>query len=494
MSEKLILEKIRSVRRRLNVQRAFQTLARFLYYGLLICMPLFVVDSFIATFDISPFILLWTVLGLSAIALIVSLLRPINLHEAARTIDLKASLKDRVVSGLEFIQCQTDEILTALQLKDTSDRLQSVTAKEVVRYSVPRETKFIALIMTVGLAFSYIEFFDSPEARATFDFSPQIAAETDHLLKQIKESEKAAEEIGLKDTLQEIKEKALELKRAGITPKKALAKLTEMTKMLSAKMNSAGIAKVDALMKELGEQFIANPNLGDFGYALKEGKYERAAERLFNLSNKLEQFNSEQRQNLADALQRGGSSVQRTEIESFGNELTKAAAALTQRDLKEAEKRLQDGGQSLLARALTKQRNRLLAQLLSQCQACKAGICKAHNGNSSNPSNNIGTGNNAGTGTDPNPFGVLTNLDSFRQLEQITGMQGAGESTVEITEVPIAGSPATSTDGRSTEDSYKEVYTKYHKLSEDALSQEQIPLGYRFYVKRYFESIKPNEK
>ena len=487
MPEKLILEKIRSVRLRLSVQRVFQTLARFLCYGLLICVPLFIVDSFIATFDISPFLLLWTALGLSAIALAVSLLRPINLHEAARTIDLKASLKDRAVSGLEFIQRQADEILTALQLKDTSDRLQSVTAKEVVRYSVPRETKFIALIMIVALAFSFIEFFDPPEAPATVDFSPQIAAETDHLLKQIKESEKTAEEVGLEDTLREIEEKAHELKRAGITPKEALAKLTEMTEMLSAKMDKAGVAKVDALMKALGEQFIANPNLSDFGYALKEGKYERAAERLFNLSNKLGQFNSEQRQNIADAFQRGGSSVQGTEIGAFGNQLTKASTALTQNNLKEAEKSLQDGCENLLACALAKEREGLLAKLSSQCQACKAGIGKACSGGGS-------LGNGIGAATDPNPYGVLTNLDSFRQLERITGVQGAGESTVETTEVLIDGNPETSTDGQSAEDSYKEVYTKYHKLSEDALSQEQIPLGYRFYVKRYFESIKPKEE
>lgn len=486
MPEKLILEKIRSVRRRLNVQRAFQTLAKFLCYGTLICVLLFVVDSFITTFDISPLILLWTVLGLSVIAVAVSLLRPINLHEAAQAIDRKAALKDRAVSGLEFIQRQTDEMLTGLQLRDTSNRLQSVTTKEVVRYSVPRETKFIALIMIVGLAFSFIEFFDPPEAPATVDFSPQIAAETDHLLKQIEESEKVAEEVGLEDTLQEIEEKALELKRAGITPKEALAKLTEMTEMLSAKMDKAGVAKVDALMKGLGEQFIANPNLGDFGYALKEGKYERAAERLFKLSNKLEQFDSEQRQNIADALQRGGSSVQGTEVEPFGNGLTKAAKALTQSDLEEAEKRLQEGCQNLLACALVKKRDRLLENLFAQCQASKAGIRKACEG--------AGPGGGIGTGTDPNPFGALTTLDSLRQLERITGVQGAGESTVETTEVPIAGEPTTSTDGQSAEDSYKEVYTKYHKLSEDALSQEQIPLGYRFYVKRYFESIKPSEE
>ena len=487
MPEKLILEKIRSVRRRLSVQRTFQTLAKVLCYGTLICVLLFVVDSFIATFNVSPLVLLWTVLGLSVIALAVSLLRPINLHEAARTIDRKAALKDRAVSGLEFIQRQTGEMLTALQLKDASDRLQLVAAKQVVRYSVPRETKFIVLIIAVGLAFSYIEFFDPPEAPATVDFSPQIAAETDPLLKQIKAAEKIAEEVGLEETLREIEEKALELKQAGITPKEALAKLTEMTEMLSAKMDKAGVAKIDALMKELGEQFIPNPNLSDFGYALKEGRYERAAERLFRLSNKLNDFNSEQRQNLADAFQRGGSSVQGTEIESFGNKLSKASTALSQNNLKEAGECLQDGSRDLLNYTLAQRRNALLAGLQAQCQSSKDGICRACNGGGSD------SGNRAGAGTDANPYGVLTNLDSFRQLEQITGVQGAGESTVETTVVPIDEDPETSTDGQST-DSYKEIYTKYHKLSEDALSQEQIPLGYRFYVKRYFESIKPNEK
>ena len=392
------------------------------------------------------------------------------------------------MSGLEFIQRQTGEVLTALQLKDASDRLQLVAAKQVVRYSVPRETKFIVLIIAVGLAFSYIEFFDPPEAPATVDFSPQIAAETDPLLKQIKEAEKIAEEVGLEDTLREIEEKALELKRAGITPKEALAKLTEMAEMLSAKMDRAGVAKIDALMKELGEQFIPNPNLSDFGFALKEGRYERAAERLYRLSDKLNDFNSEQRQNLADAFQRGGASVQGTEIESFGNKLSKASTALSQNNLKEAGECLQDGSRDLLNYTLAQRRNALLAGLQAQCQSSKDGICRACNGGGSD------SGNRAGAGTDANPFGVLTNLDSFRQLEQITGVQGAGESTVETTVVPIDENPETSTDGQGAEDSYKEVYTKYHKLSEDALSQEQIPLGYRFYVKRYFESIKPNEK
>ena len=87
MPEKLMLEEIRSVCRRLGVQRALQTLARFLCYGLLICAPLFVVNSCIATFNIFPSFCFGSLLGLSVSALMVSLLRLINLREAAQTID-----------------------------------------------------------------------------------------------------------------------------------------------------------------------------------------------------------------------------------------------------------------------------------------------------------------------------------------------------------------------------------------------------------------------
>ena len=481
MPDELILEKIRKVRRRLNVQRTFKMLARFLFYGMMLCVPLFVVDSFIASFDISPIVLLWVALGISAIGLIASLFRPINLQAAAQTIDDRASLKDRAGSGLEFIQRQTDEVLTALQLKDASDRLEKVPAKEVVSYSIPHETKYAALVIVMALAFSYIEFFTPAEAPATLDFSPQIAAEADHLLEKIEKVEEEAEQAGLEDVVKEIKERILELKQENITPKEALAKLSEIDAALQSQMNLDEVAKTDALLKSLGEQLAENPNLSDFGHALKSGQYEKSAERLFKLTQKLVEFNSEQRQNVSDALERGGSSLQGTQCDSMGADLAQAGRAVGKKNFDGAKQRLLAAAQKLSDCAGKKKCNSLLAKLKAQCQACKAGIAGAC------------SGNRPGTATDKNPLGALTELDGFRQLERITGVQGTGDSTIEeITQTLVAEDPAST--GTQTVESYEEAYTKYQKFSEDALAQEQIPLGYRFYVKRYFESIKPIEE
>lgn len=482
MPDELILEKIRKVRRRLNVQRTFKMLARFLFYGMMLCVPLFVVDSFIASFNISPILLLWAALSISAIGLIASLFRPIDLQAAARTIDVRASLKDRAVSGLEFMQHQTDDVLTGLQLKDTSDRMETVPDKEVVSYSIPRETKFAALVIIVALAFSYIEFFTPAEAPATLNLSPQIAAEADHLLKQIEKIEEEAAETGLEDILKETKEKVLELKQEDITPKEALAKLSEIGAALQSQMNLDEVAKTDALLRSLGEELAENPNLSDFGHALKSGQYEKSAERLFKLTQKLEAFNSEQRQNVSDALERGGSSLQGTQCDSMGADLTQAGRAFGKKNFDIAKQRLLAAAQKLSDCAGKKKCNSLLAMLKAQCQACKAGIAGACSG--------VQPGPGIGTGTDSNPLGTLTQLDGSRQLERITGVQGDGDSTIEeITQTLVAENPAST--GAQTVESYEEAYTKYQKFSEDALAQEQIPLGYRFYVKRYFESIKP---
>jgi len=38
---------------------------------------------------------------------------------------------------------------------------------------------------------------------------------------------------------------------------------------------------------------------------------------------------------------------------------------------------------------------------------------------------------------------------------------------------------------------YQKVYTQYHTVAEDVLQQENIPAGYEFYVRRYFQLIRP---
>jgi hypothetical protein len=40
---------------------------------------------------------------------------------------------------------------------------------------------------------------------------------------------------------------------------------------------------------------------------------------------------------------------------------------------------------------------------------------------------------------------------------------------------------------------YKDVYTQYREVAEEVIEKDQIPPGYRFYVQRYFQLIRPRE-
>lgn len=41
--------------------------------------------------------------------------------------------------------------------------------------------------------------------------------------------------------------------------------------------------------------------------------------------------------------------------------------------------------------------------------------------------------------------------------------------------------------------SYQDVYTDYSGHAEEVLERDDIPQGYRFYVRRYFQLIRPRE-
>jgi hypothetical protein len=96
------------------------------------------------------------------------------------------------------------------------------------------------------------------------------------------------------------------------------------------------------------------------------------------------------------------------------------------------------------------------------------------------------SGPNYGSGHDPNLAGNATDLKGKTQDVTAAGAdtgQGAASSQV------IYGAAERGFVGRG----YKQVFTDYQTVAERALSQDEIPSGYRFYVRRYFQLIRPRE-
>lgn len=88
-----------------------------------------------------------------------------------------------------------------------------------------------------------------------------------------------------------------------------------------------------------------------------------------------------------------------------------------------------------------------------------------------------------GNSSDPNLKGDRTDLRGRRRNVMVRGQQGKGPTRSEV----ILGA---ADKGFSTTQ-YRRVYKDYSQIIEEVLEREDVPLGYKYYVKRYFQLIKP---
>lgn len=95
-------------------------------------------------------------------------------------------------------------------------------------------------------------------------------------------------------------------------------------------------------------------------------------------------------------------------------------------------------------------------------------------------------GQGAGTGHDEKMLGKATNAKVGTQDTQVQGQDtGNGESRSQV----ILGAAEKGFASRG----YQNVYREYQTVAEEALKQDEIPGGYRFYVRRYFQLIRPRD-
>jgi len=90
------------------------------------------------------------------------------------------------------------------------------------------------------------------------------------------------------------------------------------------------------------------------------------------------------------------------------------------------------------------------------------------------------------TGTTDSPFGKDQNAaGKDAQKQQISGRAGEGDS--------LQQSLLSAGDHSKSNRHYKDLYEAMAPAAQDAVLQENIPLGSRFFIKRYFEAIRPQE-
>jgi len=98
-----------------------------------------------------------------------------------------------------------------------------------------------------------------------------------------------------------------------------------------------------------------------------------------------------------------------------------------------------------------------------------------------------GTPGGWGLGHDPAVQGKATTSKASAEDTQVQGTDtGQGGSRSQV----IQGAAERGFASRN----YQKVYTEYHQVAEESLAKDEIPDGYRSFVKRYFQLIRPREE
>jgi hypothetical protein len=101
-------------------------------------------------------------------------------------------------------------------------------------------------------------------------------------------------------------------------------------------------------------------------------------------------------------------------------------------------------------------------------------------------SEGMSSGTEAGSGSSPEVKGAATELEG--KTEDVTAAAvdtGQGPASSEV----VFGAAERGFTGAR----YQKVYTQYRTVAEDVLEQDAIPAGYEFYVRRYFQLIRPRQ-
>lgn len=418
-----------------------------------------------------------------AVGLLIAALWPSRQRDAAITIDRSCGLKDRVATALGFMtEARAGAPIRELQIADAASHAARIDARQVAPIHAPRTWFWGLGLMATSIVVAVLT---APQREAVASIVPNDVVVAQALraadsLQELKEFNEEQADPEIEKLLKELAAKIGELQKPDVDPKEALAKLSEMEAALQEKQQQLADPSLEAALQDVGEALSLAEPFQAAGAALSQGKMEQAAEELEKLelpklerqteravTEKLEQ----------QAKQNSGDGPKRALREALGQ---------VSQGLSQGERgKFKDGMKGLAGESRKQGNRKKLSDLLrKQCQClaeCK-GECESEC-KSTADSNKKG-GKKWGLGRSGNEPGDKTPKLKTGEQMKLTGQESAtGEMDVESLSTPEQQQEAVR--------QYREQAKKYEQLSESVLQSEPIPLGHRQAIRRYFESIRP---
>ncbi len=474
-----------------------------------------------------PQVALAAIAAVPVLALLTAVARRKTLPQTAALLDRLGGTRDRFCTALEFSESDAVSEMHTLAVRECAAFARGGHFGRLIRVRMPREA---AWLLVPAVALTMMQW----ESRTAFDGR---RAETSAAQAEVEETAKKLEELARKTAAanaeaktDELKTIAAELKRSAEqlraratnsedAAKSALRELSALEQMVQELQKQPGASPEE--MKELAKALAENEATKDAAKAMDAGELAKAAAELEKAMQQLAEKKdarteqqiqqaleqalkrlAEQKQ-LSAAMQKLAQQMQRAPAEK-GGQSGEAMKQLAQMLRQMPQGQENKGGQ---------QKAQMLQQVLAALQGMKYGEGDGKPGGDPQPGDAKALGlvamqsfavpNQSGEsgdrqmpsgqsvserdiGSTDTPFGKERHAPGKdAQAKQLAGRLGEGESLSQF--APSAG------DASKSSRRYKEIYDAMAPAAEDAAQQENIPLGSRFFIRRYFESIRPKE-
>jgi hypothetical protein len=521
-AERDVLSILRALRRRLIAQSLGRQMARAALVAGAVLVALAVLDRWY----VSP---LWSwpaavavIAGALGWAVFSVLRRRPDLAATASFVDRAAGTRDRLTTALEFT-AHADAEPRRLALRECVAYVRGRDFAPHLPWRVPRELRWLwAPLCAVALL--------RWDAQVTAALrNAQVESATKAMAPALSELQKLAQEMqkrGDQAASEEMKRLAEELRKSaerlradarnsGDAQKSTLRELSALEELVRQMQEQQRAEFTAEELQELAKALRENRATEEAGRQMGDGKLAATAESLEKKAEELatkgdERTAEEIRKALQAALERV---AQQKQLSPSGRQAAQQSGAAT-----EAMKKL-----AALLRKMPAQRGsspgqpgrqmsaQALQRLLSAIEDLKQG--DGRSGQPGAPSGREGDilmqafdhrpsddqqeekntrpsglpGGEHDKGTTDTPFAEKSNPSTPKGADlALSGLQGAGETASQLL-------PGATSDDSKARRKYKELYEAMAPAAEEAVQQENIPLGSRYFVKRYFEAIRPKE-
>jgi hypothetical protein len=428
---------------------------------------------------------------------LVGLRRRSSWQDAAAMVDDHYQWLDSTSSALEFAAAAQPLPFQALQIRGALERLAGVQPRAVVPIKAPRTWPLAAVSLALALATMIWSIGPHSVKAGVEELKPYAPA-----LEEARELEKDALQIEamarqekdpvLDAMLAKIRQTIDELKQPGLDMRQTMAKISALEASIAAQKKELNVPLVDRELKALGSALVEAKPLEPTGRMLQEARFGEAAQELDKVGD--EPLNEGEAATVEQLASKSAEEMKAKGLNELGKATQKLADGIKRKggaDVKEGSK---DLAKEIRDHERRRRINKLMAQEEKRLQDCKD-RCATRNLIARREKEAAEAAKNGGKPSgapDPGSAGDQ-GKKSGQEAEKKPSVGEKMELKGQAGEGPSERETVIASDGelKAARRRSQKVHQKYHQLSEEALEQEPIPLGYRRTIRRYFELIRP---